>query len=424
MLGEFTSVVPVDALNIALVAALAFFIGLEREEHKQHEAHYAFGGVRTFPLIGLVSYALAQIAAPSLLPWSIGFAVVAGFMLLSYAHKLKGAEQAGLTTEISGLVTYVVGGLVQHQEYWIATTLGVLSVLLLELKQSLEGLTRRFDSGEILTAGKFLVLAAVILPIVPNQELTAFRINPFKTWLVVVAVSGVSFASYELQRVLKGRGGIFLSAVLGGAYSSTVTTVVLARQAKAAKRPHLFSGATLAASGVMYLRLLALLACFNLALARALAPWFVGLGALGVGVGWWVSRIPDEHRERPDKHGPRQNPLELKAAFLFALVFVGVLILTSLARTHFGHAGLYTLAALMGVTDVDPFILGLAHGGAAQTPVALATIAIVIAVSSNNVVKAVYAFALGDPKTGRASLLFLLGLAALGLTPLLMAPVA
>src|ERR1017187_6667431 len=85
-------------------------------------------------------------------------------------------------------------------------------------------LTRLVASNEIVTVAKFLVLAVVILPIVPNKELTRFHINPFKTWLVVVAVSGVSFASYVLQRLLKKRGGVMLSAVLGGAYSSTLTT--------------------------------------------------------------------------------------------------------------------------------------------------------------------------------------------------------
>ena len=119
--------VPLDALNIALVLALAFFVGLEREEHKQREAPYAFGGVRTFPLIGLVSYALALISTATLAPWAIGFTVVGGFMLLSYHRKLPAEPPAGMTTEISALATYVLGGLVQREHYWIATTLGVLS---------------------------------------------------------------------------------------------------------------------------------------------------------------------------------------------------------------------------------------------------------------------------------------------------------
>jgi uncharacterized membrane protein (DUF4010 family) len=413
------SAVPPHVLNMALVLALAFFIGLEREEHKQREAGYAFGGVRTFPLIGLVSYALAYISpTPRMLPWAIGFAIIGGFMLLSYYHKLAAGPAAGLTTEISALATYVVGGLVQLEHYWIATTLGVVSVLLLELKKGLEGLTKYVASDEIVTVAKFLLLAAVILPVVPDHELTRFHLNPFKTWLVVVVVSGVSFASYVLQRLLKERGGVMLSAILGGAYSSTVTTVVLARQAREARRPNLFAGSILTASGVMYARLVMLVAFFDLGLATKLAPAFGALAATGLLAGWAVSRRSDETEARPLRLRKARNPLELGAAFLLAGVFVLIVVLTNLVHEHLGRPGLYSLAAVMGVTDVDPFIVGLAQGGPAATPVRVAATSIVVAAASNDLLKAIYAYAFADPATGRRSLALLLGLALLGLVPL------
>jgi len=417
MFKELLPMVPPDALNLALVLALAFFVGLEREEHKQREATYAFGGIRTFPLIGLVGYALALLSGPLLIPWAVGFAVVGGFMGLSYYHKLAEGP-AGLTTEVSALATYVLGGLVQREYYWIATTIAVLSVLLLELKKGLEGLTKHFASNEIITVAKFLVLLVVILPIVPDRELTRFHINPFKTWLVVVAVSGVSFASYVLQRLLRERGGVILSAILGGAYSSTVTTVVLARRAKQDSRPNLFAGSILAASGVMYVRLVLLLAFFNRPLAAELAPAFAGLGLLGGVTGWLFSRRSDGAQPAAGERGAPKNPLELAAAFLFAFIFVIILVATNLAREYLGRAGLYSLAAIMGVTDVDPFILGLAQGGETTTPVRIAAAAIVIAAASNNVIKALYAYNFADRQTGRRSLVMLLALAALGLLPL------
>ena len=409
---------PPDALKIALVLALALFIGLEREEHKQREAKYSFGGIRTFPLIGLVSYALALISAPDVLPWAIGFAVIGSFMLLSYYHKLKGEVPGGLTSEISGLAIYVVGGLVQRENFWIATTVAVLSVLLLELKKGLEGLTRHVASDEIITVAKFLVLSVVILPIVPHEELTPFHLNPFRIWLVVVAVSGVSFASYALQRILKDRGGVMLSALLGGAYSSTVTTVVLARRAKGDLRPNLYSGSILAASGVMYLRLGLLLSFFNKDLATELGPSFAGLAVAACLVGWTVSRWSDGNESGRRPAGDVKNPLELKAAFLFALVFVAVLVLTQLAREHLGRGGLYSLAAILGLADVDPFILGIAQSGSTLTPLPVAATAILIAAASNNVMKAIYAYGFADRKTGRASAVLLIALAALGILPL------
>ena len=291
-------------------------------------------------------------------------------------------------------------------------------VLILELKKSLDGLTRLVGSTEIVTVAKFLVLAAVILPIVPDRPLTRFQLNPFSTWLVVVAVSGVSFGSYVLQRLLQNRGGVMLSAVLGGAYSSTVTTVALARQAKVESKPNQFAGAILMASAVMYVRLVLLVAFFDRALAAALAPAFGGLAVIGGLTGWLVYRRHDGRAPKPGQRREARNPLELRAAFLFAAVFVGVLVVTHLVREHLGRAGLLSLAAIMGVTDVDPFVLGLAQPGSTSLSPATAAAAVSVAAASNNAIKAVYAYAFADRATGRLCLVLLGGLAALGVLPL------
>ena len=254
---------PPEAVKIVLVLFLSFLIGLEREEHKASGGSYSFGGVRTFPLIGLIGYSIALVAGTQLLPLTIGFLVIAGFLLLSYWHKLSSTVAAGVTTEMSGLATFLVGALICYGHFWIATTISVASLLLLDLKTALEKLAVRIAPHEILTFAKFLLLTGVILPVLPNQEFSQFHINPFKTWLVVVAISTISYASYVLQKVTKAQGGIVLSALLGGAYSSTVTTVVIARRAAREQHPHLFAGGILIASGVMYVRLVMLLALFN-----------------------------------------------------------------------------------------------------------------------------------------------------------------
>lgn len=284
---------PPEALKIVLVLFLSFLIGLEREEHKAAGGSYSFGGVRTFPLIGLIGYSIALISGAQLLPLTVGFLVVAGFLLLSYWHKLSSAEAAGVTSEMSGLTTFLVGALVCYGHFWIATTLSVASLLLLDLKAALEKLAVRIAPHEILTFAKFLLLTGVILPVLPNQEFSRFHINPFKTWLVVVAVSTISYGSYVLQKLTKEQGGVVLAALLGGAYSSTVTTVVMARRAAREPHPHLFAGGILIASGVMYLRLVALLALFNRQLMSLLAIPFLVLAGVATGIGWlWTLLWP------------------------------------------------------------------------------------------------------------------------------------
>jgi uncharacterized membrane protein (DUF4010 family) len=410
---------PPESIKILLVLGLSLLVGLEREEHKASADHPTFGGVRTFPLIGLIGYSMALLGGGQLLPLTLGFGVVAGFLFLSYWHKLTTSEVAGITTEVSALTIYIVGGLVYQGHFWVATTLSVASALLLELKTALEGFTKRIVPEEIFTFTKFLLLTAVILPILPNQAFGPFQINPFKTWLVVAAVSTVSYGSYVLQKLTKPKGGVLLTAVLGGAYSSTVTTVALAKRASREDQPHLFSGAILMASGVMYLRLVILVGLFNRNLMIRLAPSFLGLAFVALAVGWIWSRRPDDRSEAVKREFEPPNPLELRAAFLFAILFLTMLVVTHLTVVHLGRAGVYGLAAIMGVTDVDPFIMGITQSTPALTPLTVASASILIAAASNNMVKGIYAYAMADRKTGVQSLCLLIGLAALGLTPLL-----
>ena len=413
---------PPEAVKILIVLVLSFLIGLEREEHKG-DGDYSFGGVRTFPLIGLVGYAVALLSRDQLLPLSIGFAVVGAFLLISYRHKLSASgdaigEAPGVTTEISGLTTYVLGALVSNGYFWIAATIAVVSLFLLELKGVLEGLSKRLAPQEILTFTKFLLLAAVILPTVPNTPFTQFGINPFKTWLLVVAVSGISYGSYVLLALTRQRNGVLLSGVLGGAYSSTATTVALAKKASLQRAAHLFSGGILVASAMMYLRLIILLMLFNRSLLHVLAvPLFV-LGCVAGIVGWLWSRFQREKAaETGGKFQPR-NPLELRSALVFAVLFLAVLVISRLALTHFGNTGMYGLASLVGLIDVDAFILGMTQSAGALTPGSLAAKSILIAVATNNVAKGLYAYAFADRRTGLHSLSLLAGLAALSLIPL------
>ena len=409
---------PPEAVQILLVLFLSFLLGLEREEHKAVGGHYAFGGVRTFPLIGLIGYSMALLSGTQMVPVTLGFLVIAAFLLLSYWHKLSASVTAGITTEMSGLTTYLVGALVYYGHFWMATALSVASLLLLELKVFLEELAGRIPGEEILPFAKFLLLSAVVLPILPHREFGPFHINPFKTWLVVVAVSAISYASYVLQKVTKGRGGILLASLLGGAYSSTVTTVVLARRAAREERPHLFSGGILMACGVMYLRLIALLGLFNRQLMVMLLPSFLVLAGLAIASGFLWARRPDKTEATLSREFEPKNPLELRAAFLFAFLFLLMITATQLAVAYLGRAGINTLAAIMGVTDVDPFILGITQTAGASTALKLGAEAILIAAASNNFVKGIYAYAFADRKTGIPSICLLVALGALGLVPL------
>jgi uncharacterized membrane protein (DUF4010 family) len=418
---KLLQIFPPEGIKIILTLFLSFLIGLEREEHRaagQPRERFSFGGVRAFPLIGLIGYSLTLLSGPQLVPVTVGLGVIGAFLWLSYRHKLQAYPDTGVTTELSGLATFVIGALVSQDQFWIATTLAIVSMLLLELKDFLENLATKIPTEEIFTFTKFLLLTFVILPVVPDRDYTSYALNPYKTWLIVVAISGVSYGSYLVEKAAKGKGGVQLASVLGGAYSSTFTTFVMAKRAREAKSPHCYAGGILMASGVMYFRFLALIGLFNSALFHRLLLSFIALGAIAVLGGWAWAIIPDAGAGNTQAGYATKNPLELATALSLAIVFAVVVVATKYALVHLGSGGIYGMAAITGLAPVDPFIMGLTQTAGKMTPLGLAAGGVVVAAASNNLAKAVIARVLADPKTGQQSFLLLLGLTAIGLVPL------
>jgi uncharacterized membrane protein (DUF4010 family) len=391
-----------DVIRIVLLLGLSFLIGLEREEEKHARGRgYFFGGVRTYPLVAFIGFLLVLLSPDSMFLFAVGFLVIGSFLVVSYWIKIK-EEEHGITSEMAGLITYLIGGAIAKDLYWLAITVGIINVLLLQMKTYLEGMAKRIAAHEITTLVKFLLLSAVILPVIPNQTFTEFNLNPYKAWLIIVAVSSISYGSYLMEKLLKVKQSTFLSAIFGGLYSSTATTVVLSRQAKGVGNPHLFAGAILIATSMMYLRMAVLLLIFNREIFLVLGQFFIQIAVFSVllGVAWsqWGKRIKGASATEISL-GVR-NPLELKTAFVFASLFLLVLILTNIAIKHYGNSGVFSLAALAGAIDVDPFIMGLAQTGQALASVKIASIAIIIASASNNLAKGIYSIIIADKKTG------------------------
>ena len=273
-------------------------------------------------------------------------------------------------------------------------------------------------------AGEFLILTGIVLPLLPNEPVTTLTtITPRQAWLALVVVSALSYVSYLAQRYWKAAASGLWMAALGGLYSSTATTVVLARQAKAGSvtKRQAQAGITLA-TAIMYLRILVIVAVFNGPLARTLAIPLCGLALAGLLICALQYRfagpVPAD-ADAPASALPASgaNPLQLGPAALFAGLFVLVSLVSKWLTTQFGISGVYSLAAMVGITDIDPFVLNLAQGGASGMPNGVLAAAILIAASSNNILKAVYAagFAGGRKTAGSAAALVLLAIAGVGI---------
>src|SRR5580658_1571465 len=378
--------------SVALLLGLSFFLGLAFEDFFAQVPQRPPGGIRTFPMLALAGGMLYLLDPAHGIAFIAGLLVLGGWLVMYYRTQLAepdetGEAKANLIVPLLNAHAYLLGAVAIALPPWVAVTTTVVSVLLLTGRTWLHDMARRIDMKEIATAGQFLILTGIVLPLLPNEPVTTLTaITPRKVWLALVVVCTFSYVSYLAQRYWAAASGGLWMAALGGLYSSTATTVVLARQAKAdpTVRRSAEAGITLA-TAIMYLRILAVTAVFNMALARPLALPMVALSAAGFlicALQYWVFNKPSaDVQQGAVKLETSRNPLELGAAATFAALFVVVSVLTSWASKEFGAAG------------IDPFVLNLAQGGHTDLAVTAVVAAILIAASSNNILKAFYAAA-------------------------------
>ena len=374
-------------LRFAVALALGFLVGLEREGAKIEKKTMVFGGVRTHPMIAMFGFGcawLSQIGVAFVLP--AGLMAMIALTSIAYVAKIR-AERFGSTTEFSAILTFVTGALALLVDIWAAMAVGVLNTILLSEKSSLETWVERLDRAEFLATLKFLLVTLIVLPVLPDQSYTRYQLNPTHIWEIVILVSTIGFVGYFLSKRLGDRVGLWLSGLLGGVVSSTAVTVAVGRTAqKSPERGRAALQAAILASSVMYMRILVLIAVIGPQLIPYI--WWKCTILAGAGVVLALLTPGKETTEKGEVAPPLHNPFEITPALLFAALFVVLIVLTSVVRGTLGNSGLIGLGAVVGVSDIDPFILSLARPGETATGVAVS--AMIIAMMSNTIAKGVY----------------------------------
>jgi len=392
-----------SALRLGAALAVGLIIGLERgwTDRDRPEGRRA-AGLRTFAITGFGG-GIAAILAPDLGPGPLllFLAAVGAYMLAAYWRDSGGS--LGLTTEVALLVTALLGAAAGIGHDLVGVGGAVIVALLLREKARLHGWLERFTPAETAAALQFLLIAVVVPPFLPDRTLDPWEaINPARIWWLVVLVAGLSFAGYAAVRIAGPRVGTLLTGLLGGLVSSTALTLVFARQAQAAPSaaPALAAG-IVAAWAVMVVRVAVLVLVLHPPLALALAAPLAGAAVVAIGSGLWLWRAAaDKTSEAP----PLGNPLDLWSALKIVALITAVLLLSKVLGDTLGVAGLYLLAAISGLADVDAITLSaarLSQGGLDTT--AGATV-VLIAAGVNTLVKAGLAVVLG----GRAMALRIL----------------
>jgi uncharacterized membrane protein (DUF4010 family) len=402
--------------RLALAFGLAVFLGLAFEEVYKREDRSSPGGVRTFPMFAVSGAMLYLIEPRHALAFIAGLFALALWLHAYLRNAPPGPNSTSLMIPVSNLLAYLIGPVALTQPPWMVVAVSVTAVVLLGTRERLHRLIEVVPQDELLTAGKFLILIGIILPLVPDQPITAATtLTPYHVWLAVVAVCTLSYMSYLLQKYVSAPNAALLPASLGGLYSSTATTVVLAkRQREIGLARSDLSAGIVAATAVMYVRLGVVIALFNLHLAWILAPALGALFAFGAGFALYEWRRMEGPQHAADLSVPATNPLQIPTAFIFASIFVVISVVTTWIRAAFGQTGVLIMAAVVGATDIDPFVINIAQGGVTDLSVTTLSTAILIAASSNNIAKAIYAVAFGGVKSSRRAAWMLIILAILG----------
>lgn len=388
---------PLVAFERLLVALLiGVLIGLDRERAEVRKARQVFAGVRTFPLIaltGALPMLVLETTGPLLLVFS--FLAVASLTLASYLRTSTSGD-VGVTTEMAALATFLLGVLAGAGHLLIAGGAGVGIAVLLVTKPRLEGLSRALTNHEIEAVLELAVISVIILPLLPDEGYGPWQVfNPFDIWLMVVLVSGLSFVGFIAMRLWGERQGLTIAGIIGALVSSTAVTMAMA--ARSRSDPELepaAASATVMASTIMCIRVAVLAGVVHVGILPRLLPVIGTMTIAGALAAWLLSKKVTTPASGPS--GTQlTNPFSLAGALSFAVIYAVVLLIARAGQEYWGQAGMYLVAAMSALADVDAVTvaftrLGVSHGDW-RGPAAAITIAIV----TNTLVKMGIAMAAG-----------------------------
>jgi uncharacterized membrane protein (DUF4010 family) len=396
-------VIPNDFERMLVAILIGALIGLDRERSEIRKAHQLFAGIRTFPLIaltGAMPMLLFDITGPALLV-ACFFAVTA-VTVISYVRTSAGGD-VGATTEISAFATFLLGVLAGAGYLQVAGAAGVGVAILLVAKPRMEAFSRALTPEELAATLELAVISVIVLPVLPNQDYGPWWVlNPFHIWLVVVLVSGLSFAGFVAMRLWGERQGLLIAAAVGALVSSTAVTVAMANRSLAGGhlgRPA--ASATVLASTIMGLRVAVLAGMVNLAVLPRLFPTIGAMTLVSLLAAWVINRRGTEITESADS-SRLTNPFSLRAALAFGAVYASVLVGARAAQEHFGPRGIYVAALFSSIVDVDAITIALTRLGPGLDAWRAIAGAITLGLVMNTLVKLGIALAAGAPQFRRA----------------------
>ena len=377
-------------IGLAGALMIGLVIGLERGWQLRGLADGTrVAGLRTFALIGLLGGVTGQIAESMAAPVvAVGLAGLALLLALGYWRFGRSRQSLGITTEVAALLTFLLGVLASAGQPLLAVAGGVVSAVLLGFKPRLHALVKQIDAPELRAILQLALISAVILPLLPNSGYGPWDVlNPRQLWLMVVLISAIGFVGHFAVRLVGAQRGVMLTGLFAGLASSTALTLTLSRAAR--EQPafsRVFAAAVVLASTTMFPRLLVLVGAVSPALLpRILMP--VGVITVAGIIASLALALYAKQGRTSLSQAPMQKPFALATALRFALLLTLVMVAAEALRRYAGDVGVYSVAFISGLTDVDAITLSILQMVERELAPNVAEQAILIAALANTTVK-------------------------------------
>lgn len=358
---------------------IGLLIGLERERSPAAKA-----GLRTFALVALFGTISGLLSDETHSPWVLfaGFMIVGLMTVSAYLKDKNPEDDPGTTTVAAIVVCYGLGALVWYGYATLAVMLAITTTILLYYKSELRGITQSLTRRDLISMLQLSVLTFIILPILPDKNFGPYNaMNPHQIWLMVVLVSGISFSGYVALRVVGERYGAPLLGLLGGLVSSTATSLAYARNNRENPKIIQLAVVVILLANLMVLPRLAVecTVVFPAILPKILPMLATGLVFGLASAAYWYGKLLEKNAQVMPQIG---NPAEIRTALGFGLLYAIVLFASAWISSYAGSHGLYALALVSGLTDVDAITLsslrllalGKMHGLEAATAISIAVI--------------------------------------------------
>ncbi|QIK78677.1 MgtC/SapB family protein [Sphingomonas piscis] len=364
-----------QALGLATATCAGLLIGIERGWRLQGATDgHRVAGVRTFTLLGMLG-GLAGILGDVGQGFAAAAIIGAAALIIAFSYVRRSGEDGkpDATSAITALLTLGLGMIAGSGTPSLAIAAAALVTLVLAMKAEVHRLIAKLDAEDVKALARFAVIAAAVLPFLPSGDYGPYGAwDPQKLWLVVVLVTGFSFAGYIANRIFGARHGTVATAVIGGAYSSTAVTQSLAQRLGSGQAGGTEPAGIALASAVMYLRVLILVAV----LATSVLLPFALLVAPALLIAWLAGVLLYRTASRSEGPTPPGNPIAIVPALGFLLFLAAAAVAARWAEHRFGDQGLAILILLMGSVDVDAAIVTV--GGLKPDAIAPALAAIAL----------------------------------------------